>query len=84
VCADRGIRSPLADGAAPPEGVEVTVRVSPGGETLLYLLNHGPRSTEVHLEPGTYTDLLTGEACGEVVALEERGVRLLTNTGKTR
>src|SRR5262249_26026797 len=34
ICAERGITSPLRDGAAPPSGVEVTLRESPAGKAL--------------------------------------------------
>ena len=47
ICAERGVGSPLPGDAAPPEGVEVTVRVSPGGKELLYLLNHGSVARDV-------------------------------------
>jgi beta-galactosidase len=62
VCAEHGIGSPLPDGAAPPDGVEATVRVSPGGKELLYLLNHGSASRDVSIPAGTHVDLLTGKS----------------------
>ena len=71
LCRERGIGSPLADGVAPPASVEVTQR----GE-LLYLLNHG-EPVNVALAPGSWTDLLTGEALRGAAVLELRGVRVL-------
>lgn len=77
LCQRAGIGSPLADGGAPPAGVEVTQRVRPDGTALLYLLNHGPAEVDVALAPGAYTDLLSGETCTERARLPHRGVRIL-------
>ena len=77
LCAEQNIRSPLADGAAPPWRVEVTERVSPEGDALLYLLNHNTETAEVGLAPGDYTDLLTGETLSGAASLEARAVRIL-------
>lgn len=79
VCAERGIGSPLAEGAPPPEGIEVTERVSPDGTAaLLYVLNHNTsEAVEVSLPTGNYTDLLTGDDCANMVSLESRGVLVL-------
>lgn len=71
ICAEKNIASPLANGAAPPAGVEVTQR----GE-LLYLLNHGA-PTSVSLAPGGWTDLLTGETLTGSTSLGTRDVRIL-------
>lgn len=84
ICAERGIESPL--GVTPPAGVEVTARVSPGGETLLYLLNHALERREVPLPPGQFVNLLAaGPSRAEdaravlqaIVTLEPRGVCVL-------
>lgn len=77
LCAEQEIASPLAGGAPPPSGVEVNVRVSPEGMSLLYLLNHNTDAATVALEPGSYTDLLTGETLTGSALLEPRGVRIL-------
>ena len=79
VCREKGVISPLADGVAPPTGVEVAVRVSPSGEAHIYLLNHNRTEVPgVALPSGSYTDLLTGETInGADVALPGLGVRLL-------
>ncbi|HEY6739856.1 MAG TPA: beta-galactosidase, partial [Actinopolymorphaceae bacterium] len=53
LCGELGLGSPLAAGAAPPDGVEVTRRVAPSGSSgdeplaVLYLLNHNPIDVEV-------------------------------------
>ena len=77
ICAEKGIASPLANGVPPPQGIEVTQRVSPEGETLLYLLNHNAATVEVTLPVGAFTDLLTGDALTGVVSLAGLGVRIL-------
>jgi beta-galactosidase len=77
ICARRGIVSPLRDGATPPEGIEVTVRTSPEGGPLLYVLHHGHEPRTIVLPAGTYRDLLSGhELTGEVL-LEPRDVLIL-------
>lgn len=75
LCAEKGIVSPL--GSAPPEGVEVNVRVSPDGTELLYLLNHNTTTVEVSLPDGTFSDLLVGDTASGTVSLGLRGVRIL-------
>jgi beta-galactosidase len=71
LCRELGISSPLADGVAPPAGVEVTQR----GE-FVYLLNHG-EPVSVALAAGSWMDLLTGETLTGSASLELRGVRVL-------
>ncbi len=77
ICTRRGIVSPLGEGAAPPEGVEVTVRTSAEGPPLLYLLHHGDATREIPLPPGTHRDLLSGRQLSGVVSLEPRQVMIL-------
>jgi beta-galactosidase len=77
ICAEKGIASPLASGAPPPDGVEVNVRVAPGGAEHLYLLNHSTWPVYVPLAEGTYTDLLTDDAISGTATLSPRGVRIL-------
>jgi beta-galactosidase len=77
VCAERGIASPLGGGVSPPSDVEVAVRVSPSGRTLLYLLNHGQVLGEVPLPAGTHPDLLTGRAFTGRVSLDPGAVVIL-------
>jgi beta-galactosidase len=77
IAAAHGIASPLRDGAAPPAGVEVTKRVSPSGEALLYLLNHGDVPQAVALPAGVYVDALSGETFEGSATLVPRGVRIL-------
>ena len=79
VCREKGVVSPLADGAAPPSGVEVAVRVSSSGNALIYLLNHNKTEpATVSLPFGNYEDLLTGETLnGATVELPGLGVRIL-------
>ena len=71
LCAAKGIGSPLKDGAPPPEGVEVQVRVA-----LLYVLNYGAETT-VPLAEGNWHDLLTGETLTGNAPLPVMGVRVL-------
>jgi beta-galactosidase len=78
VCGERGIGSPLKGGVAPPAGVEVTLRTSPDGRTVLYLLNHGDAVQQVPLPEGRHVDLLAKKTLlgattlspGEVLVLE--------------
>ena len=74
-CAEVGIASPI--GHRPPEGVEVTSRVSPDGEALLYVLNHNTAPTTIALPAGAYTDLLTGAAVADDLTLDPHGVAIL-------
>lgn len=71
LCAKKGIASPLANGAPPPDGVEAQVR----GE-LLYLMNYGD-ATAVPLAEGSWHDLLTGETFVGEAPLAVMGVRVL-------
>lgn len=78
LCATLGIGSPLGGGAAPPEGVEVTERVSPSGTSILYLLNHSGETRTARLAEGvSYTDLLTGSSVRGEAVLEKRDVQVL-------
>ena len=74
LCDDKAIAPPVPN--APP-GVEILPRVSPGGETLLYLLNHNARAVTVPLPEGSHTDLLTGQPLSGEAALDAYGVRIL-------
>ena len=80
ICAEKGVASPLAEGAAPPEGVEVAVRVSPDGRELLYLMNHdADAEANVRLPDGDHADLLAGgESFSGEVPIPARGVRILS------
>ncbi len=62
LCARHDIASPLRDGTPPPGGVEVSVRISPSGEPLLYLINHTADTHTVPLPAGLHHDLLTRTA----------------------
>ena len=74
LCADKGITPPVV-GA--PAGLEVVPRVSPDGETLLYVLNHNPYPIAVILPEGGHMDLLTGRALSGEIELEAHGVLIL-------
>lgn len=63
--------------AGAPAGVEAMPRVTPTGETLLYLLNHNKEEVEVALPAGAYTDLISGKACQAALALPKYGVAIL-------
>jgi len=52
-------------------------RVSPAGETLLYVLNHTADAVSVPLPTGNHTDLRTGQALSGQAALPGRGVLIL-------
>jgi beta-galactosidase len=66
---------PALEGA--PDGVEVMPRVSPSGETLLYVLNHKDESARIPLPAGEYQDLLTGKSVGNALDLDAYGVAIL-------
>jgi beta-galactosidase len=74
LCDDCGI-APLLPGA--PAGVEAMARVSPDGETLLYVLNHNREGRSVPLPAGEYRDLLTGAVSRERLDLPAYGAAIL-------
>lgn len=74
LCADKDITPPLPN---TPPGLEVLPRVSPTGETLLYVLNHTPYPVSAPLPEAVHTNLLTGRALSGEVALEGYGVLIL-------
>ncbi len=74
LCADKAIVPPLPN---LPDGVEVVPRVSPSGETLLYLLNHTDQSVEIPLPRDTFQDLLTGQSRLGEVTLAKYGAAIL-------
>ncbi len=74
LCQDKNITPPIPN---VPAGVEVMPRVSPHGETLLYLLNHNSHAVSVPLPDGRHRDLLTGETLAGEATLDAYGVRIL-------
>ncbi len=74
LCADKAVAPPLPDIA---QGVEVIPRVSPTGETLLYVLNHTAEAVTVPLPAENQRDLLTGRTLSGPTTLEGRGVLIL-------
>jgi beta-galactosidase len=80
IAAERGIASPLRGGVAPPAGVETPVRVSPSGDALLYLLNHGNAEHAVELPEGVFRDALSGKVFEGTVTLAPRDVLILSAT----
>ncbi len=77
VCASHAITTPLGRGAPPPPDVEVAVRVSPSGQALLYLLNHGLVAREVPLGPGAHVDLATKKTFVGTARVEPTDVLVL-------
>lgn len=75
LCVEAGIEAELPQVLA---GVEAVRRVSPGGESLLYVLNHNVGAVEFELPPGRFEDLLSGEKLERRVAMAGYGVRILT------
>ncbi|WP_040950725.1 beta-galactosidase [Gorillibacterium massiliense] len=73
ICREKGIR-PLV--AAAPEGVETTLRAKDGQEHL-YILNHNAGTQQVELQPGSYRNLLTGEALSGAIEIPGRDVLVL-------
>lgn len=58
-------------------GVEAMPRVSPSGETLLYILNHNKEPAEVALPAGSFTDLISNKPCREKLSLPGYGAAIL-------
>lgn len=75
LCVRHEIPSPLPD--TPPPGVEVVPRVSPGGQTLLYVLNHAAEARHVSLPAGDHTDLLTQSVLSGTAELAPYAVLIL-------
>jgi len=76
VCSAHGIGSPLAGGAVPPPGVEVTRRIGPGG-AVVYLINHNRAvSVEVTL-PAPCVDLVSRAEVRGAITLAPLDVRIL-------
>ncbi len=78
-CAEQGVAAPLPGRPAP--GLEVTVRVSPQGASLLYLLNHAEAAVTQALPVGAYRDLLTGRTFQGEAELAPRDVLILAPSG---
>jgi len=76
VCETAGVWPVLSELA---DGVEATVRISPDGAKLLYVLNHNATTVRVRLRGRSRHDLLTGERCDEFVELPPYGVRILVD-----
>jgi len=76
-------RCGLVDGAAPPPGVERTVRVAPDGTVFTFVLNHNDADATWTV-PADATDLLTGDAvpAGRTLVLAPHGVRVLAPDGR--
>jgi beta-galactosidase len=74
LCADKSIASPVP---GVPAGVEISARVSPSGEQLIYLLNHATESTTVTLPSGSYRDLLSGKQLSGSVDMAQYDVLIL-------
>ena len=74
LCGDCGIDSPLG---TPPPGLEVMPRVSPAGETLLYVLNHNAAPVQMPLPGGGYVDVLTKQEHTRELDLPGCGVSIL-------
>jgi beta-galactosidase len=76
LAAEAGIAPPLGHRA--PSGVEVMPRVTPGGDTQIYVLNHNAAPVSVSLPGGSFTDLISGKTCREDLELAGYGVAILT------
>ncbi len=74
LCDDKGLTPPLPN---IPPGIEVMPRISPSGETLLYLLNHTAGAVSVPLPGISYTDLLTEQTHSNAVLLDAYGAAIL-------
>ncbi|MBV9471191.1 MAG: beta-galactosidase [Abitibacteriaceae bacterium] len=74
ICERQDIHSALSD---IPAEVEVMPRVSPQGETLLYILNHSTETKTVNLPDEKYRDLLTGETYHGSISIPGYGVCIL-------
>jgi beta-galactosidase len=75
LCKDADITSPLI---AVPDGVEVMERISPNGETLLYVLNHNANQITVNLADGSFIDLISGASHNKDITLDSYGVAILS------
>jgi beta-galactosidase len=79
ICAEQSIASPLP--GRPALGIEVSVRVSPSGESLLYLLNHSDATVTQDLPKGTYRDLVSGRKFSHQADLAPRDALILAAIG---
>jgi beta-galactosidase len=75
VAAEAGAAGPLP--GAVPENVEVTLRVSPDGQRLIYVLNHNSAAVTVPLGSGSYYDHLSGQSAHAELTLGAYGVAIL-------
>jgi beta-galactosidase len=60
-----------------PAGVSVAQR-GDGNQRFVFVMNFADRTVEVELDIRQYSDLLTGEAVGELLELGPYGIRVLT------
>jgi beta-galactosidase len=74
ICNEAKVLSPLPH---TPDGVEVMPRLTPQGQTQLYVLNHNAESVIVILPEGKFRDLLTDEISIGQSELPRFGVRIL-------
>jgi beta-galactosidase len=75
---ERRIGSPLAEGAAPPQGLEVSERRTEEGKRFLFLISRSSEPLPARLSPGAWTCLLTGEECEGVLSVAPGDVRILS------
>ncbi len=75
---ERRIGSPLAEGAAPPDGLETAERRSEDGRRFVFLISRSREALAVKLAPGNWTCLLTGEEIQGQAEVEPGGVRILS------
>jgi len=80
ICKELDISPPFMDDGFPAGVVESSIRISPDGTELLYLLQHGSPATVV-LPRAEYEDILTGDRFSEAVRMKERDVKILRRIG---
>ncbi|MCR8658604.1 beta-galactosidase [Paenibacillus endoradicis] len=73
ICEAKGISAPIT----PISGVEVSTRVSPQGQPLLFILNHNDTAVQVELGQWHGIELISGNAVEQQLTLDAKAVCII-------